>query len=691
MSENLTPQMTDNNQAPVRPASPPAGAAPDVPQSAAPAMPTGSAPEAPQKPGTFFHNTSHAFMGAVLGALAGKKESTYKVDNNPDSPTYGQTLATNQDMSHGDQLKKIAASALQGLAAGSQVQTRKSGAASGLAGFGAGAGAVMDKNKEQDELKRKQAGDDFEQQQRAIIQKSNVAHLNANTMATYFGNIKAGNDLNPEFAQNHSIVDAINDSPELGHAKVMSSEDVENLRSSDDHFMADNVVLPLGRVPKLDEQGNPVLDPKTKQPLTTFQIAVIPGHDGNLIVPKSLADDVQKYGERAGISNSEAFTEGSQIPFKKIIPAMAAIGAEKKAELAGWQKAEDVLASDNSTHLQMNPVTGETRPYPKGVQPNVENKALKGTPGAALTKIETDPSETAGDKAPAVMAMAQEQLANPATSPADRIRWQRVSNQAQIASNIEQNQKAAIAKTAEAQKDGNPDDAAKLLVAGVSAPAQMLSTRKPEFVTEVLKRAHEMDPHWNAEVADAQFNTAKSPTNLAFFGSAKSIIDPGGSADQVIAAGKLLPQGQYPVLNTYADWLAAAQGSTPLAHYAASVLGFADDYAKVMGGGTGSDTARDQALHLAPPSANQQAREGAIEGARDGVNSQGVGRIGSNRIMKNMYGDTFKFPTAGPAGNNPPPGTHAVGDTIMQNGHEYTVSAIDSNGKVIGATPKGAN
>src|ERR1700677_4290700 len=376
-NDNVTPQPNDNSQAPTMSpisSTTPISPAPDVQANpAAPSMPTAAQapPSAQDIAKRALSSPVKAFAAGILQHLAGPPPEVYSTDEN------GKTTAVPEHRTTGGAVRSLAANALAGLAAGAQVQTRKSGAASALAGIGAGAGAVTAKLSAADQLARTQSKEDFETEQRAMVQKSNVAHLNAATMSTYFGNIKAGNDLDPVFAQNHSLVDAINDSPELGHAFVMTSEEADRARENDHHFVSDNVLLPLGRVPKLDGEGNPVLDPTTKQPLTTFQIAVIPGHDGKLVVPQSLVDDVQKYGDRAGIGNADAITAGSEISFNKVIPMMAAVQAEKKAELAGWQKATDVLSEDGKTHKQMNPVTGEVREYPAKIQPNVKNEAAE--------------------------------------------------------------------------------------------------------------------------------------------------------------------------------------------------------------------------------------------------------------------------------------------------------------------------
>jgi hypothetical protein len=68
-----------------------------------------------------------------------------------------------------------------------------------------------------------------------------------------------------------------------------------------------------------------------------------------------------------------------------------------------------------------------------------------------------------------------------------------------------------------------------------------------------------------------------------------------------------------------------------------------------MGGGQGSDTSRLQALNLINKNASPQARAGAVQGIRDAVQSQATTRIGSNPVLKRMYGDTVQPSAATPA------------------------------------------
>lgn len=210
----------------------------------------------------------------------------------------------------------------------------------------------------------------------------------------------------------------------------------------------------------------------------------------------------------------------------------------------------------------------------------------------------------------------------------------------------------AKTKAEEAIKDGDPEAAGKLLVSGDVAPSQLVNSRKPAFAQQAYDAAKRIaGGKWNAQAAEGYFKTASSPANAQFFGSAKSLTDNGGTLDQLETQFAKLPNGQLPAFNKVKDWMSAASGKGAMAGFAQTAVGVADDYAKVMGGGTGSDTSRDQVLQSFAAAHSPEAMAAAIAAARQAVDSQMNGRIGSNPVMKRMYGDqmlvTVTSPTTG--------------------------------------------
>ncbi len=254
-----------------------------------------------------------------------------------------------------------------------------------------------------------------------------------------------------------------------------------------------------------------------------------------------------------------------------------------------------------------------------------------------LLKMQQNPTEAfSGDKLPASIAYLTAQ-----TKSADH-KVSTMATQLLGVANASKGVQLAIDKSKKSAEqsiaDGDPAAAAKLLTDGVVAPSQIISARKPEFAQKAFTIAAQLNPQWNAQKAEADYKVAGSPAQVAFFGSAKSLTDKGGTLDQLAAAAKDIPDSQFPIFNTVADAIAASTGSGPVAKYASLALGVSDDYSKVMGGGQGSDSSRTQAMNLVAGKQSPAQRAASIEGIRGAVGSQTASRIGNNTVLQRMYG-----------------------------------------------------
>src|SRR5205823_2334022 len=99
----------------------------------------------------------------------------------------------------------LAMHALEGLAAGSQVGPQRSAGAAWASGIGAGASAVRQQGQEQDLLKRKQAQDEYETQQKAIMNRATIAHNNASVYRDYLDSMTKQWDRDPEYANTQAV------------------------------------------------------------------------------------------------------------------------------------------------------------------------------------------------------------------------------------------------------------------------------------------------------------------------------------------------------------------------------------------------------------------------------------------------------------------------------------------------------
>lgn len=254
---------------------------------------------------------------------------------------------------------------------------------------------------------------------------------------------------------------------------------------------------------------------------------------------------------------------------------------------------------------------------------------------------------------------------------AETIRHNKADEGLRAQSNRIEAQKAAI-------QAGDPNAAGQLL-ANHDATLSELKARgsTPEYIVQALKAAKRINPNYNPQQDEAQFQVAKSPTNVAFFGSAKSLTDPGGTLEQLAQVGSTIPQSQFPALNSIEDWTKAAAGSGPVAQYAAQALGVADDYAKVMGGGQGSDTSRLQALKIIAANQSPEQRAAALDGIRGTVASQTKSRIGSNPVLARMYGDVAAEGQPTQAAKPPAGATHIVRGPDGKNHYTNDKGTVD--------------
>lgn len=263
-----------------------------------------------------------------------------------------------------------------------------------------------------------------------------------------------------------------------------------------------------------------------------------------------------------------------------------------------------------------------------------------------LGKIEKDPTaEFTGEKGPATLGILQNYIKRPDITPNQRLRATQLieyGNAAIASSRLSKKNEEA---DKEAITSGDPNVLGDLLETGLASTVEMMSTRKPEVVGAAIKRAAELRQQrhpngtpYNASVQDAWYAQAKSPTNIPFFGSAKTLTRPGGDLDTALQAHQHLGTGKFPDLNSLEQYLAYHDGDPNVESMLGTVLPLTDNYAKVMSGTGGSDAAtRFSLLKAFAGVTNDQQYQALIDATRKAVNNQVEGRLGSNYIMRQAF------------------------------------------------------
>src|SRR5260370_39169188 len=106
-------------------------------------------------------------------------------------------------------MARFAEAALMGLASGAQIGPQKSAGAAWGAGIGAGAKAEIGQAQQQDLMKKQQAQEDFDTQQKKIANRAIVAHNNASVYRDYMHSMSKQWDRDPEYANTQSIKESL--------------------------------------------------------------------------------------------------------------------------------------------------------------------------------------------------------------------------------------------------------------------------------------------------------------------------------------------------------------------------------------------------------------------------------------------------------------------------------------------------
>lgn len=329
----------------------------------------------------------------------------------------------------------------------------------------------------------------------------------------------------------------------------------------------------------------------------------------------------------------QQYEQNADAHIAQLQQVMAAAQAKKdqqsydtaKTQLADIQAEKQKVATFTSTAISPKQIERFDKEGDKAV--------------AWVDKILHDPSSLSGDKASSVLPQLQEALKTE-TDPGRKMKLTAAVSAATQARDNYFHDMDRKARADQLAKQGDPNAAGKALANGDLTLAD-LRTRQTtaDFILQATEAAKKIDSTYNPADEVNFEHIAKSPMNAVFMASARSLLEKGGTIDQLSDWGKKIPDNSLPVLNTWQDWKDLSLGKGPLAGYAALVLGAADDYGKVMGGGTASDSARDAALHLFAAAQTPEQRMDAIRGTLGGVGSQFNARVGKNKFIAREYGD----------------------------------------------------
>jgi hypothetical protein len=557
--------------------------------------------------------------------------------------------------------KDILFGALNGMAAGSQV--RGGGAGAALAGIGAGAAGAIQAKQQQ-----------VAQRQAAQFQSLQAAHMMAETSARVHEDERATQEFREREAdRQQNIADYLQangfkpgssfsaDNPQDFHSNAVGALSV--LASQNGGTIPPTLVVhqPIGTGQNTDTHDVAAF-PITAQSVANARTGNVNHADGAMNIVNAYLTASRGYG----LSHDE---------WESGIGATAVKAANTPASgteyLAQQGKARQALVANALNYFQ--------RPtLPKTEAGKIDAGAVASM--SAQFQQELDNYSKRNDANPTIVNLLQNKVDSFNELSADALdrqgKWesQQIQNisgaQAQaaaakvVAENTGQagdakaNAQAREARIQQAVKNGDPSDAGKMLADRVTTISELKSRgMTPQYITQAVGAAQKYDPNYNPVVEDNNAKIASSPSNNQFFGSVNSLVAPGGTLDQLKDAGGKLSQNDLQILNKTKNWAALQGGQGGISAYAAKAVGVADDYAKVMGGGVGSDKSRDLVLHIIDPSLSPEQRSQAIEAVRDTANSQKESRIGNNSFLRKMY-STMPAPSTSNSNQQPRGGSN---------------------------------
>jgi len=136
-------------------------------------------------------------------------------------------------------------------------------------------------------------------------------------------------------------------------------------------------------------------------------------------------------------------------------------------------------------------------------------------------------------------------------------------------------------------------------------------------------------------------------------GNIRSLNEPNGALDVTERAAQKLPQLDSQTINKVFSRVKTEFGNPDITAFQTSLLDFADLYAKIMGGGVGTDTSRQQALDLLKDAYSKHQLDSAFDIINQDLNARARGVIGRNRYLFKEYGADFSLgPWQGPKSIN---------------------------------------
>jgi hypothetical protein len=564
-------------------------------------------PAAPQKPGSFFHNISHAFMGAVLGQAAtdGKRTGGFGGQLAAETdPETGKVSYKPIPMSVGQRMSTLATRMLSGLASVPDTPENPSP----IKGLGQGFVAAQKQKTDQIDREKENEATNFKRAQELKMQQYNMALSNATTLHLGMETLKAGMEpYQAQIAANESILKAVQESTDLaGKLDVQYVNDQQKSDLMKDKHFINSRILDLGRVSVLGPNGAPIqnIDGSLK---TEHRWGIISSSDpdlmknGNIVIPPAIANDIAEYGPSTpGLnSNVTSLVAGTELPFGQFNSLMQKIDEQKTKVRAGWNIPKIVLSPDDGkTPMFANSLDANLPARPiRFLTPEFEQEqALKGKTDAEAAAEKAKAAESYG-KAREANANAAQIAAGMGDLPPGSPQWTDAYNKAMtsISQLPPERRQAAVAI-----QHQYPGMFVSLLAAsnGDIDPKNLISTRKGQVGRIPAVEFYNAEKLLNPEFSDQMYKNKQDVLHKMVNKNGDaitSINNFAGHLGQMKTYADQAVQSNSPILNlTIAEAQKAYAGKPELSGLQVSVIGPRDEWQNIIKNGHAPDAADSQ-------------------------------------------------------------------------------------------------
>jgi hypothetical protein len=274
-----------------------------------------------------------------------------------------------------------------------------------------------------------------------------------------------------------------------------------------------------------------------------------------------------------------------------------------------------------------------------------------------LDKMDGDTSAFTGEKAPSAVAQLQGILKTPYLTADVKDHAARNLAVAQQAVKNNLQFEALKKRQEEAITNGDLSALGPMLAKGLASWEQIVSTRKPEAILQVWKSAEAYSQKYLGKPFSPAENTANykqaiNPQVRSTLDMIQTMTDKGGSIAIAEKAAQKLPQLNSQQANAVFNAFSRSFGSSSVTNFHTAMLGLADEYARVMGSGAGTDTGRQQALDILKDAYSNDQLSGAVATMKADIQARKSELIRGNPLLESTYGvgGTKEEPGSTPAG-----------------------------------------